>query len=250
MSTEAPTKQANFQMNADDTAKAQAESQAKGRGFLPPTDRNKDVILQALRPIFDKSQYVLEIGSGFGQHVSYFASHYPKLVIQPTECDVKLFSDIKSYTSDLPAGHNVREPLELDTTVPAHWDAILEAGIRERQPDVPSEGAYDVVIATNIFHITSWDVGSSLVRGAGRVLKPDGILTIYGSFKRNGKFSTESNAEFDQSLRSRNPAWGVKDIEEIQKVAEEPEVGLRVEEIRDMPSNNYMLIFKKISLEQ
>ncbi|KAF9566610.1 hypothetical protein EC968_003701 [Mortierella alpina] len=249
MSTDATTKKAQF-CNNGQSIQGASELSNGDKVFLAPTDRNKDVILDALRPLLETSQYVVEIGSGSGQHVYHFANQYPKVVFQPTEYDVSLFKSIKAYTDDLPAGHHVREPLELDTTMPEHWDNILATGIRERQGDVPPEGAYDLAIATNIFHITSWEVGSSLVRGAGRLLKPGGILTCYGSFKRDGKFSTESNAEFDKTLRGRDPSWGVKDIEALQEVAEESAVGLRLEEIRDMPSNNYLLIFKKIRLEQ
>ncbi|KAG9324481.1 hypothetical protein KVV02_006075 [Mortierella alpina] len=249
MSSDATTKKAQF-CNNGQSIQGAAELSNGDKVFLAPTDRNKDVILDALRPLLETSQYVVEIGSGSGQHVYHFANQFPKVVFQPTEYDVSLFKSIKAYTADLPAGHHVREPLELDTTMDEHWDVILDTGVREHQTQAPAEGAYDLAIATNIFHITSWAVGSSLVRGAGRLLKPGGILTCYGSFKKDGKFSTESNAEFDKTLRGRDPSWGVKDIEEIQKVAEESDVGLRLHEIRDMPSNNYLLIFKKISLEQ
>ncbi|KAF9347949.1 hypothetical protein BGX26_000586 [Mortierella sp. AD094] len=217
--------------------------------FLPPTDRNKDVILDELRPFFDKSEHVLEIASGSGQHVYHFSKAYPKVAFQPTEYDVSLFKSIEAYTADLESNHKVRKPIELDTTKLDHWHNVLNAGRQDRGLESNSDGAYDLVIATNIFHITSWEIGSNVVLGAGHVLRPGGHFIAYGAFKKDGKFSTESNEEFDKTLRGRNALWGVRDIEAIQKVAED-QSRLRLVKIQNMPSNNYMLIFQKVDIEQ
>jgi hypothetical protein len=111
------------------------------------------------------------------------------VVFQPTEYDTSLFASIEAYTADLQAnGYNVhiKKPLELDATDAAHWDEIERAG---------GEGKYDLVLTTNIFHITPWIVGQSIVRGAGRVLRSGGFFMLYGAFKRDGKFNAESNAQ-------------------------------------------------------
>ncbi|KAF9107100.1 hypothetical protein BGX27_008872 [Mortierella sp. AM989] len=217
--------------------------------LLPPTDRNKDAILDQLKPFFDKAEYVLEIGSGSGQHVYHFSKAYPNVVFQPTEYDVSLFKSINAYTADLKSNNKVRTPIELNTTKLEHWYNVLSAGRQDRGQEDSEDGAYDLVIATNIFHITSWQVGSNLVHGAGHVLRSGGHFAVYGAFKKDGKFATESNEQFDQTLRGRNASWGVRDIEAIQKVAEE-QSRMRLVKIENMPSNNYMLIFQKIDIEQ
>ncbi|KAF9922913.1 hypothetical protein FBU30_006967 [Linnemannia zychae] len=223
--------------------KQASELKTGDKAFFAPTDRNKDIILDSLRPLLDESKLVLEVASGSGQHVFHFSSAYPEVTFQPTEYDVSLFSSINAYTADLPSNNRVKAPLELDATKPEHWDAILNASSEQGRT------GYDLVITTNVFHITPWTVAQGVVRGSGDVLRPGGHFVLYGAFKRNGKFSTESNAQFDQTLRGRDPSWGVRDIEEIQKVAEN-EAHLRLVEIRDMPSNNYLLIFQKTTLEE
>ncbi|KAG0275676.1 hypothetical protein BGZ95_008508 [Linnemannia exigua] len=212
--------------------------------FLPPTDRNKDVILDALRPLLNKSNIVLEVGSGSGQHVYHFSNAYPEVTFQPTEYDLSLFSSIKAYTADLPANNRVKAPLELDATNTTHWDTISKAAAA-----VNHSAGYDLVITTNVFHITPWTVATGVVRGAGQVLKPGGHFVFYGAFKKNGKFNSEGNVQFDLTLRGRNPLWGVRDIDEIQKIAEN-ETQLKLVEVKDMPSNNYLVIFQKIALEE
>ncbi|KAF9901667.1 hypothetical protein EC991_005799 [Linnemannia zychae] len=218
--------------------KSASELKTGDKVFLPPTDRNKDVILDALRPFLNNSKLVLEVASGSGQHVYHFSNAYPKVIFQPTEYDVSLFSSIDAYTADLPANNRVNAPLELDATKPGHWNAVAQYS-----------AGYDLVITTNVFHITPWTVTTGVVRGAGQILKPGGYFVFYGAFKKGGKFNSESNVQFDQTLRSRNPLWGVRDIDEIRKVAEN-ETQLRLVEIRDMPSNNYFVVFQKIFLEE
>ncbi|KAF9304590.1 hypothetical protein BGZ74_001182 [Mortierella antarctica] len=216
--------------------------------FFAATDRNKEAILEQLRPYLADAVQVLEIGSGSGQHIYHFAREFPGVVFQPTEYDTSLFTSIEAYTNDLLSqGHNVHinKPLELDATDATHWEVIERAG-----RDLPqSEGKYDLVLTTNVFHITPWIVGQSIVRGAGRVLKSGGLFLLYGAFKRDGKFNTESNAQFDQTLRGRDASWGVREINDIAAVAE-TEAHMQLLEVRDMPSNNYLLIFQKVDLEE
>ncbi|KAF9371631.1 hypothetical protein CPB97_001843 [Podila verticillata] len=215
-----------------------------GKVFFAATDRNKEAILEQLRPYLSNSVQVLEIGSGSGQHIYHFAKEYPNVVFQPTEYDTSLFTSIEAYTADLCAnGHNaqIKAPIELDATDAAHWAQVERAGR-------VGEDKYDLVLTTNIFHITPWIVGQSIVRGAGRVLQVGGFFVLYGAFKRHGKFNTESNAQFDQTLRGRDASWGVREINDIVAVAQN-EASLQLKEVLDMPSNNYMLIFQKVDLE-
>ncbi|KAG0317040.1 hypothetical protein BGZ97_005992 [Linnemannia gamsii] len=236
-----PTNATTAQVFDNGVIKQASELKTGDKVFLAPTDRNKDVILDAIRPFLDESKLVLEVASGSGQHVYHFSNAYPEVVFQPTEYDVSLFSSIHAYTADLPDNNRVKAPLELDATKEEHWHTVSNAAI--------ASAGYDLVITTNVFHITPWTVATGIIRGSGQVLKPGRHFVLYGAFKRNGKFSTESNAQFDQTLRGRDPLWGVRDIEEIQKVAEN-EAHLKLIEIRDMPSNTYLLVFQKISLEE
>ncbi|KAF9962200.1 hypothetical protein BGZ72_009276 [Mortierella alpina] len=216
--------------------------QVNRKVFFAAADRNKDVILEQLRPYLDKAH--LEVGSGSGQHVYHFSSAYPKVVFQPTEYDTSLLASISAYSEELiQEHHRINTPLELDATKPEHWQRIMDVG-RQEQHDA-MKGCYDLVLVTNVFHISPWIVGESIVRGAGRMLKPGGTLILYGPFKKDGRFNTESNREFDQTLRGRDSSWGVRDMEEIEAVAKD-EARMMLARIVDMPSNNYMLFFEKL----
>ncbi|KAK3831365.1 MAG: hypothetical protein JOS17DRAFT_774916 [Linnemannia elongata] len=213
--------------------------------FFASADHNKDVILDQLRPCLDAAHKVLEVGSGSGQHTYHFSKSYPNVTFQPTEYDTALLASIDAYASELvKEGHSIRPALELDATNSNHWQHVLQAG-QEQGQEQGEQPCYDVVLTTNVFHISPWVVGQSIVQGAGRALKPGGRFVVYGPFKKDGTFNTESNREFDKTLRGRDAAWGVRDIEEIQAVGASPEVRLKLDQIVDMPSNNYMLFFTK-----
>ncbi|KAF9286981.1 hypothetical protein BGZ68_002361 [Mortierella alpina] len=215
--------------------------QVNRKVFFAAADRNKDLILDQLRPYLDKAN--LEVGSGSGQHVHHFSRAYPQVVFQPTEYDTSLLASISAYSEELiQKNHRINAPLELDATKPEHWQHILEAGGREQHES--KNGCYDLVLVTNVFHISPWIVGQSIVRGAGQMLKSGGTMILYGPFKKDGQFNTESNREFDLTLRGRDPSWGVRDVEEVEAVAKD-EARMLLARIVDMPSNNYMLFFEK-----
>jgi hypothetical protein len=99
------------------------------------------------------------------------------------------------------------------------------------------------VFCANVIHIAPWRVAEGLFAGAGRYLRAEGRLFLYGPFKRGGKHTAISNAVFDSSLRERDPEWGVRDIEELQQLASN--VGLALIEIAEMPANNFTLVFER-----
>ncbi|KAF9164306.1 hypothetical protein BGX21_009359 [Mortierella sp. AD011] len=211
--------------------------------FFAAAERNKEVILDQLRPVLDKARLVLEVGSGSGQHVYRFSKDYPEVTFQPTEYDTALLPSIDAYANDLNnEGHHINPALELDATKPEHWQRVVEAIQPEQQSN--GGGCFDLVMTTNVFHISPWIVGQSIVRGAGQMLKSGGSLVIYGPFKKDGVFNTESNREFDATLRGRDPSWGVRDVEEIEAVAKN-DANMKLDRIVDMPANNYMLFFRK-----
>ncbi|KAK3846113.1 MAG: hypothetical protein J3R72DRAFT_434194 [Linnemannia gamsii] len=253
MSQTTTTEGAGFRQNCSEYV------QLDRKVFFAAADRNKDFILEQLRTTLSQAHQVLEVGSGSGQHTYHFSKSFPNVTFQPTEYDTALLASIDAYASDLlKEGHHIRPALELDATNPLHWDQILLSGQQQHQQSAGQEAqlqqgreeqvgepCYDLVMTTNVFHISPWIVGQSIIRGAGRVLKRGGRFVTYGPFKKDGTFSTESNREFDKTLRGRDASWGVRDLEAIQAIGAEEGVQLKLEQVLDMPSNNYMLFFTK-----
>ncbi len=189
----------------------------------PHTERNKQPIADALADFLPESGLVLEIASGTGQHAAWFAARFPGITWQPTDIDPDALRIIPLWTADI---SNIRPALNMDVT-DADWP-VTEA---------------DAVVCCNMIHIAPWAAAEGLIAGAGRVLTSGGLLFLYGPFKRDGQHTAPSNDAFDRSLRQRNPAWGIRDLEEITQLA--ASAGLSLREARDMPANNLTLVFQK-----
>ncbi|MBT6094585.1 MAG: DUF938 domain-containing protein [Rhodospirillaceae bacterium] len=190
---------------------------------FPATGRNAEPILGVLRRVLPQQGTVLEIASGSGQHVAHFAQQFPELTWQPTDLDPDHRRSITAWTADLA---NVLDPVGLDATDdpwPLH--------------------AADAVLCANMIHIAPWEAGRGLLAGAERVLNTDGILYLYGPFRIDGVHTAESNAQFDASLKSRDPSWGVRDLNEVAHTAAEH--GLNLETTIEMPANNLSVVFRK-----
>jgi SAM-dependent methyltransferase len=168
---------------------------------------------------------VLEIASGSGEHVIYFAAALPSLTWQPTDLDPVALRSIAAHraAARLP---NVRPALQLDASA-ASW---------------PVEHA-DVIVAINMLHIAPWRAAEGLMAGVGRVLGPGGALYLYGPYKENGIHTAPTNTIFDESLRARNPEWGVRDVADLAELARAH--GLSFAERVRMPANNLSLIFRR-----
>lgn len=193
------------------------------RLHFPATSRNADPILDVLKGVLPERGTVLEVASGSGQHVAYFAGHFPNLTWQPTDLDPAHRRSIAAWTRDL---DNVLAPKALDA-----------AG-----DDWPLDAA-DAVVCCNMIHITPWGAGLGLLAGAGRVLSQGGVLFLYGPFQIGGTHTAESNARFDAGLRAQDPSWGVRDLDEVATAAESH--GLTLEQSIPMPANNLSVIFRK-----
>lgn len=190
--------------------------------YSAAAERNKDPILEVLRRVLPQRGRVLEIASGSGQHVVHFAAALPSLDWLPSEPDRSGQQSIRARVAES-AVSNISEPIGLDVT--ATWPAL----------------EVDAVVVANLLHISEPDALPGLMRGAGAVMPEGGVLTVYGPFKKAGAQVSLSNAEFDQSLRGRNPRWGIRDMESVVEVAQS--FSFRLQEVVTMPANNFMLIF-------
>jgi SAM-dependent methyltransferase len=191
----------------------------------PAAERNKQPILDVLQRVLPPQGTVLEIASGTGQHVAHFARALPRLTWQPSEPDAELREKIRERL-EVEALPNVRAPLALDVLVD-DW------------PMAP----VDAVLCSNMIHIAPWAATEGLMRHASRLLARGGRLAIYGPFKRGGQHTAPSNEVFDTSLRARDPAWGVRDLDDVKRLAER--YGLAQTDVIAMPANNLIVVFRR-----
>jgi SAM-dependent methyltransferase len=191
----------------------------------PATARNRQPILDVLRPRLPAQGIVLEIASGSGEHIVHFAAALPRLVFQPSDPSAEARASIDDWIQSEGLG-NVRPALALDATGDA-W---------------PIERA-DAVLCCNMIHIAPWEAAVGLISGAARILAEGGTLYLYGPYRRDGRHTAPSNEAFDRDLRQRNPAWGVRDLETVAELAAAQ--GFTSPEIIDMPANNLSLLFKR-----
>jgi SAM-dependent methyltransferase len=180
-----------------------------------------------------KSGDVVEAGSGTGQHGVHFATHTPGIIWWPSDLNERHIKSIEAWRAHavLP---NIRPPQRIDLTDP-DWPSTMQDGSGPAQ--------LLAVFCANVIHIAPWRVAEGLFAGAGRYLRADGRLFLYGPFKRAGKHTAMSNAVFDTSLREQDAEWGVRDITDIEKLA--AGVGLGLVETVPMPANNMILVFAR-----
>lgn len=193
------------------------------RRHAPATARNREPILGVLRRVLPPAGLVLEIAAGTGEHAACFAAALPAVAWQPTDPDACARASIAAWCAGL---SNVRAPLALDAASDG-WPVARA----------------DAVVCINMVHIAPWSACEGLMRGAGRVLAPGGVMVLYGPFRVGGAHTAPSNAAFDAQLRAQDPAWGVRDIEAVAALAEA--AGLALVERVPMPANNVMVVFRR-----
>ena len=180
-----------------------------------------------------KSGDVLEAGSGTGQHVVHFAGLTPDITWWPSDLNAAHLKSIAAWRAHSGLS-NIQSPQPIDLADPV-WPLPTHDG--------SGPASLLAVFCANVIHIAPWRVAEGLFAGAARYLRPDGRLFLYGPFKRDGKHTALSNAIFDTSLRDRDAEWGVRDIADVQKLADR--VGLALVETVPMPANNMILIFAR-----
>ena len=187
-------------------------------------ERNQEPILKILQGVLAKQQYVLEIASGTGQHAIYFGRALPHLSWQTSELTEK-HEGILAWLSEIKLP-NVLPPVTLNVN-DGKWPV----------------GIVDAVFNANTVHIISWLEVERMFAGIARVLNAKGILCLYGAFKYKGEFTSESNARFDAFLRSNNRNSGIRDFEDINRLAESH--GLFLVKDVGMPSYNQTLVWQR-----
>ena len=192
--------------------------------FSAAADRNKHPILAALRRLLSPQGRALEIASGTGQHAVWFADALPGWRWQPTDADAAALPGLAQRVAGARHG-NVEAPTLLDVLADP-W---------------PVPGGYDLVYCANMLHIAPWATCAGLMRGAAQCLADDGELVVYGPFLEDGVPTAAGNLAFDESLRARNPAWGIRRLADVCDVAAQAGLEYRLQQA--MPANNLLLVF-------
>ncbi len=192
--------------------------------YSQAAENNREPIAQILKDAFRDVGHVLEIGSLTGQHAVHMGAQLPHLIWQPSDVAPSLPGLMARIEAE--AGGNVRAPLELDLNV-LPW------------PIAETDG----IFSANVVHIVSLPLVEAMFRGIGSVLSPGGIVCLYGPYKYDGQFTTESNARFDLWLKERDAASGIRDFEYIDELARAQGLALLAD--HQMPANNQLLVWQR-----
>ena len=193
------------------------------RRHAPATGRNREPIATVLAELLPERGLVLELASGSGEHAAFFAARFPALQWQPSDPDPDALASITDWCAGVP---NVLPPLALDASAEA-W---------------PIDTA-DAILCVNMVHISPWDAAVGLFAGAGRILASGAPLLLYGPFIEPDQETAASNLAFDQSLKQRNPEWGLRNTADLDALAADH--GLRRTACHAMPANNLVLVYRR-----
>ena len=193
--------------------------------FSPAADRNKEPILATLQTVLPAQGHALELASGTGQHAVWFAAGLPGWTWQPTDARPEALGSIAAYTADSGLTR-VLPPLLLDVMA-TQW--------------LPAHQRFDLIYCANMLHVAPWPACAALMAGSARHLAPGGVLVTYGPYLEQGVETSPGNLSFDASLRAENPAWGLRQREDVE--AEASQAGLRLVQRHAMPANNLLLVW-------
>lgn len=195
--------------------------------FSPAADRNKQPILDVLCRVLAGRGSALEVASGTGQHVAWFAAGLPHWTWQPTEAQLGALNTIAKRTAQQGLT-NVRPPVLLDVMAPQWLD---------------EDARFDLIFCANMLHIAPWATCAALMHGSARHLAPGGALVTYGPYLEDGVPTSAGNQAFDQSLREQDPAWGIRRREDVELQA--AQAGLQLSARHAMPANNLLLVWSR-----
>lgn len=198
--------------------------------YSPAADRNKQAILDVLFSALPAQGQALEIASGTGQHVAWFAAGLPGWDWQPSDAQADGFESINAWAA-AQGVRNVREPVVLDVMA-ASWSPA------KNTPEI-----FDLIYCANMLHITPWATCAALMFGSAQNLAPGGQLITYGPYLEDMVPTSPGNLAFDESLRERNPAWGIRRIEDVE--AQAAKAGLKLNARHAMPANNLLLVWAR-----
>ncbi|MFO1124199.1 MAG: DUF938 domain-containing protein [Methylocystis sp.] len=191
----------------------------------PSVARNREAILEVLRPVLPQRGVVLEIASGSGEHAAFFAERLPDLVFWPSDPDAAARRSIAAWGKSLGLA-NLRAPLALDARED-EW--LIDAA--------------DAILCINMIHISPWSATEGLFRGAARILPSKAPLYLYGPYRRQGVETAPSNIEFEAWLKTKDPAYGLRDLEVVTGCALRN--GFLEPAVVEMPANNLSVIFRR-----
>ncbi len=197
----------------------------------PATSRNREPLAAVLREELPTHGLILEIASGTGEHAAYFARAFPDLEWQPSDCDPDALASIAAWRAEElvgreDAGRNLRPPLRLNVCAEP-WPVIQAQAI----------------MCINMVHISPPEAAAGLMQGAGKILRSGAPLIVYGPFLEENTVVAPSNLAFDQSLRTRDPRWGLRHAGWLDGLASAAGLG-RTRRV-EMPANNLALIYRR-----
>ena len=203
------------------------ENLPTGAMSSPAAQRNIEPIREVLAAHFPTHGRVLEIAAGTGEHAVAFARAFPGLEWTAGDPSAEARASIAAWMG-FHGVPNLQAPIDLDAAAPETWP----------------RGPFDALLCINMIHISPWSATEGLMAGAGAVLaNPGGLLALYGPFREADTPLSPSNAAFDDSLKARDPHWGLRDIAAV--VMEAKPHGLHLTRRIEMPANNLMLLFRR-----
>lgn len=234
---------------------------------MQPTEyclRNREPILNVVRSVFPSEGTILELASGNGGHVTFLASQLPGLTWQPSEAQEESLPLIQQFAEQESLTDRIKPPLlivssllcavivicgadgglSLSLSLSArvcHWGTATQDVTTDFASKLPQQ--YDGALVVNLLHISPWEATQGLFRGLGAALKPNAAVCIYGPFGFDGTLSPQSNVDFDAFLKSKNPAYGIRDIADVQREAQAH--GFELTEQHAVPANNFVMVFRK-----
>jgi|TARA_R100000093_G_scaffold11281_2_gene7089 hypothetical protein len=191
----------------------------------PATARNSQPLAEVLARELPASGTVLEIASGSGEHAVFMARRFPALDWQPSDRDAEALASVDAWAAEARLA-NLRPAIALDAAAP-DWPIV----------------SADALLCVNMLHISPWDAAVGLFAGAGRVLGSGAPLVLYGPFVEPDVETAASNHAFDQSLRQRDPAWGLRSTADLDRLAAGH--GMTRTARCAMPANNLVLVYRR-----